>query len=471
MKEKPFEFIVFVSLIFLFLGCSEKMDDNKCRIKLGNSNSKNMGLEICAYDPLSFKEIKFEVDVLDSIKRSFQINISEPKLLNLKLNDQYIQLYLEPGFDMKVESVNTLNDYPVFSGYGSDINNQLAKLHKLSKLHSSPDYFTLSTADFIKRIDSLESGAELIYSKTKEPHISKIITKLFEVSIITKKLNYVLMNYDLYNSDTQIPAIFKKAFHQVLDYPDLLKIGSFDYLLSLHMYFDAVIHPKLWNAKFNKDDSTKNVYSLTVNDNLSEMEIHFKLKEFLLAKNLYTYFQANGVNPSNKKIYDQFSTEYSNSQYLPRLNEEYQNQLGLTKGSLMPIIEGITPTEELISLNDLKGKVIYLDIWATWCKPCVEEFAYSQELLKNYSNDNIEFVYISVDSDKETWLNFITENNDIPEGLHLLEAKEGSIFNSLRINGIPRYILIDKQGRVIDIHAPKPSSNKIKELIDSYIKE
>lgn len=117
------------------------------------------------------------------------------------------------------------------------------------------------------------------------------------------------------------------------------------------------------------------------------------------------------------------------------------------------------------SLEQLKDKIIYIDLWATWCMPCLEERSYYKELAKEYKN-KVVFLAISIDRDFEKWKAFVTQENneDILNGWVLNTQLED--FN---VVAIPRYILIDKGLKLIDFHAQRPDAPQLKEKLDELL--
>ncbi|WP_430409417.1 TlpA family protein disulfide reductase [Kordia sp.] len=121
------------------------------------------------------------------------------------------------------------------------------------------------------------------------------------------------------------------------------------------------------------------------------------------------------------------------------------------------------------SLADLKGKYVYIDVWATWCGPCIAEIPSLKKVEKQYHGKNIEFVSISIDTPKayETWKKMVTDKDLGGTQLIADDAKEKESFiNLYKISSIPRFILIDPNGNVTSADAPRPSSPKLIELFN-----
>lgn len=124
------------------------------------------------------------------------------------------------------------------------------------------------------------------------------------------------------------------------------------------------------------------------------------------------------------------------------------------------------------SLADLKGKYVYLDIWATWCGPCIQEIPHLQAIEKKYHDKKIEFVSISVDEEKdhEKWKKFVSNRG--LGGIQLYADKDWSsdFIKAYNIIAIPRFILIGPDGNVIDADAARPSNPVLQEQLNKLLK-
>jgi thiol-disulfide isomerase/thioredoxin len=116
---------------------------------------------------------------------------------------------------------------------------------------------------------------------------------------------------------------------------------------------------------------------------------------------------------------------------------------------------------DAVTLEDFKGKVIYLDIWASWCGPCIGEIPSSKKLHERLTKKQLEkvvFLYISIDDSEVNWKNALNT--------HQLPGEQGwskggwrsRIVQYFGIQSIPRYILVDKKGQMADLNAKRPSS-------------
>ncbi|MEQ8358385.1 MAG: TlpA disulfide reductase family protein [Cytophagales bacterium] len=126
-----------------------------------------------------------------------------------------------------------------------------------------------------------------------------------------------------------------------------------------------------------------------------------------------------------------------------------------------------------VSLSDFKGKVVYMDLWGSWCKPCIKEMPKSKELREKIGNsDKVVFLYVAVlEPAKEKWLK-ANEKFEIGGVSLISNDPEGTDFRNFYDRGaVPWYYLIDKKGRIADIKAKRPSEDGIADDIKKLIAE
>lgn len=118
------------------------------------------------------------------------------------------------------------------------------------------------------------------------------------------------------------------------------------------------------------------------------------------------------------------------------------------------------------NLESLKGKVVFIDVWATWCGPCLNHRPKVLEFAEKYkTNDDVEILLVSVDSSKDKWLSFLEkEKKELGTNLFIKNGMRTEFGSSYNIKSIPRYILIGKDGKIINSNINEPSIVVQKEI-------
>lgn len=135
-----------------------------------------------------------------------------------------------------------------------------------------------------------------------------------------------------------------------------------------------------------------------------------------------------------------------------------------------PEIEGETPEGKRVSLKDFAGKWVFVDCWDTWCGPCNFEIPFLGHLEHALEGENIVFLGISVDveKDREKWKAFIQEKG--LGGIQILCKDKQELYNQFGISGIPHFALIDPTGRLVMNKMPHPSTGVPHHLLKAMVK-
>ncbi|WP_299664560.1 TlpA disulfide reductase family protein [uncultured Polaribacter sp.] len=190
-----------------------------------------------------------------------------------------------------------------------------------------------------------------------------------------------------------------------------------------------------------------------------------------------------------KKRYDSILNSYqdidsslvsmANQQTTQMMNyftQTYASNKGMAKGTPSPKFENYVDFKGgKKSLDAFKGKYVYIDVWATWCGPCIQQIPYLKELEKEYHTKNIEFISLSTDESRRSggsweaaekkWRDFVKAKQ--LTGTQLWAGQDFSFQQAYQINSIPRFILIDPQGNIVNANAPRPSDPELKEVFTS----
>jgi len=217
--------------------------------------------------------------------------------------------------------------------------------------------------------------------------------------------------------------------------------------------------------KLSKENQESNINYLK-NNPTSPISI------FLLSK-IYFMFPLDELG----EILSKFSNEIKNTSIYTTISTDYENQLKLKNSSLalnyhnnkFEVVDVDFKNRSVIEVlkEQNPNKAIYIDIWGTWCGPCIKEFPHSKRLSNNLTSKHLTFVYFCVDSEELEWKKMIKQEGLI--GQHFLVSNEvvDKLISEVdgKIEGIPRYILIADDGEIINNNAARPSSGSIEKIL------
>jgi thiol-disulfide isomerase/thioredoxin len=200
----------------------------------------------------------------------------------------------------------------------------------------------------------------------------------------------------------------------------------------------------------------------------------------LLRQMVLTEILNQNLESSDIRMFEKYNNDiksYITSQFLKeplfkqyKITKERLDKPIFTSESTLQKLRGTTVKSSMDSLIKAnKGKVIYVDCWATWCGPCVGEIPNSIRLMKDYKNKNVAFVYICLDSEEKNWKSIISKN--AIGGIHLLlNKKQSTDFREVfGIKGVPHYILFNKNGNLSENGTLPPM--EIKDKLDNLLKQ
>lgn len=169
-----------------------------------------------------------------------------------------------------------------------------------------------------------------------------------------------------------------------------------------------------------------------------------------------------------KESYEKFMAENESPKLASKLQEIHDKWEPIMPGKEVPDFSFVNIENEPVQLSDLKGTLVYVDIWATWCGPCIAEHPHWDKMKEEYKDKPVSFLTISIDDSKEPWEKMVKAKN--MQGLQWFteNAWKSDIAQHFHVNGIPRFLLLDKEGKIIDPSADRPSG-AIRETLDKYL--
>ncbi|KGL59014.1 TlpA family protein disulfide reductase [Polaribacter sp. Hel1_85] len=347
---------------------------------------------------------------------------------------------------------------------GTDVNasNYLfTKINNIKKVRGNYITFnSLNESDFLVR--QAELHKKYISYLDSFPNLPKA----FEKSERQELEHYHLLTLAKYPS---MHKMYTKnpGFKVSADY--YKKLESIDYLNEAN-YSRGASYKKLVASHFNRK-----AQELTGKEGIDKY--FAKLKVFGAIpidkiKNSLLISAANrDINYTDKidEYYNTFISVSTEPKDKEKIKEKYEKVKKLAKGQPSPVFtDYVNHAGGTNSLSDFKGKYVYIDVWATWCAPCIKEIPSLKKVEKQYHSKNIEFLSISIDAEKayDSWRKMVTKKE--LGGVQLLADNDwkSEFIKNYQINGIPRFILIGPDGNIVDANAPRPSSPKLISLFN-----
>jgi thiol-disulfide isomerase/thioredoxin len=158
--------------------------------------------------------------------------------------------------------------------------------------------------------------------------------------------------------------------------------------------------------------------------------------------------------------------------YIRQLEDRIKMSLNLYKNALpgtdMSAFTFLRPDSSQVALSDYKGKYVFIDVWATWCKPCVSEIPFLKRLEKELHGQDIVFLSLSIDSRPANWKSFMSRHNMTGEQLIAPSANKDPFSQKIGLAGVPRFLILDKEGRMVNSNCCQRPSNP---LLKTYLTE
>jgi len=226
-------------------------------------------------------------------------------------------------------------------------------------------------------------------------------------------------------------------------------------------YFDYVRNSLIEKNTSDIDENTKAIQAI---NGMPTGSFKDKMLYWQLDKSLK---EASSASERNTLV-NTYADAFGNKKYTKIINNSARIIENLSKGKPAPLFDAITKDNKPVNLADLKGKFVAIDVWATWCAPCGYQSPYFEKKAIKYKNENIQFVAASVDQRMDNWAVEVKAKSKSVLQLHVNDPD--AFYKMYNINGIPRFILIDPAGNLVNVNMPQPSEETFEKLIRESLK-
>ena len=319
------------------------------------------------------------------------------------------------------------------------------------------NFYRLDEEEFVQTVDSIANLERAVLQRYNSSLTDDF--KKFELGSIKYSRLLTLDNYDdgrrwiredpSYEVSNEFPDVFSE-----INYGEEYLYTSGDYI----SYIINSLHEEV--SKYKKENP----------------EVHYEIKLLEITKKrisnpellniLFTrYLNQQGKTTQNiEPFFELLRTGIADSVTLIKLEELKGQREKTIKGAEVANFKLENEKGEIIELEDFEGSIVVIDVWASWCLPCRKEIPKFEEMKKMFETDPVVFMGINAMDSKENWLKTLEEEN--MTGIQLFAPKDDiDFFKDLMIYEMPRYILIDKNGKLLESRLVRPSHEKFYDKI------
>ncbi len=385
----------------------------------------------------------------------------------LTIGKKYLMVYLIPGKDLSITAdLNKWDSTLVFGGKLKTVAEYLAEKRKAGSkwgkntvvnYSKEPAAFRVSRDSLEKVFGELITKYEGMKAFDEQLAAKEKLTARFEK--IVDLQNFQMMSKYYAKKDTVILPENWNDFEKglKLDDPALLQINAALQYIAGYLGETAKKESGLTGDVWGKPEFLAAKFA-TIKKTFSSPE----MVEAFMFDNL-----GQQIDGSTPKGIDAQLAEYfalaKNQEQIADIKKRVSVWADIMPGKQAPDFTVVDMAGKEFSLSQFKGKYVFIDFWATWCGPCKQEIPFLKKLYEDFQKKNIVIMSISIDQDKKAWEKMVTA-----EGFKWYQFHDGNkMSDKFVVRFIPSFILIDREGKIIDPRAPNPSDRNLRKMLEA----
>ncbi|GAB3662421.1 hypothetical protein GCM10028791_37470 [Echinicola sediminis] len=390
----------------------------------------------------------------------FMVAISEPGFYHIRIPGygQLLRVYLRNGLELDLDVSE--EDY-VLSGKEVGPNRLVVEWNKTIepalKINREPrmsfkDFFPLMEQKIMPKAEELKGELN-----TKDPDFNKLMGLAIQTDVEQQLYAFWMIPRAQSANVEDYRDLYKQYEREVkFTDPNILKLWNGKAYMKGYLQHYQWVFGKRKKSQFYVQHSISSIEDPQLRDVYLRSVLDFKGLKSNHYKTFVKDARPHMISEQSKSLLFKLDQEMTASDGKLGFNFEYEDING-----------------NMVSFESLRGKVVYVDMWATWCGPCIKQIPYLKELEEELHGEDIAFVSISIDEEKDRakWKNFVADKE--LGGIQLIADKawDSEMVKNYEIKGIPRFMIFDKNGFIVSDNAMRPSQPELKKQLVELLKK
>ena len=427
----------------------------------GNGHEGNIVLEVDVTDQASKEVVLIYHDQiltveLDSVGHAeFVIDDEDAvyaRMCHYPRVDQMMNVYLERGDRASVSFSG--KDFKGTFAFEGEMEPAVKYLNTVVLTALPDEDYALPFDEYVKKLEKKEAEAVKLLEASgvsKAGNFEEIEKGRIRYSYATQLLMYSLGHRFMAQDMNYQPD---QKYYDVLD----TYVVADDLLADLDQYREFIVEAAHVLDADNRDETAAYPRAVAQMRFIADRFEAGKTRDVLLHRLANAYVTRFGIEDI-QDMENIYRTYVQDPVLVAKYDAAREKWNLASDGKPSPDFKGVDVNGKEYTLADFRGKYVYIDVWATWCGPCRQEIPYLKKLDEDYKDAQIVFLSLSVDQDKAKWEKMVKEQSMSGVQLHI--GQNSSFQQAYKIEGIPHFILLDREGRIIDKKMSRPSMDEV----------